>query len=179
MISALAVMLAIAGYLQFSGKSTEKEKTDSTSEVSQVSSDKTIVQEYVFDEMPDDIISQSSIEEVDMLDAGDISPFLEDSLQEAIPQAGEIPGETIFSSENGVTVLAEAKLLKEQVRAKNKEMLMEIVNNSEVADAEKQIAINSIVAMTDFAEKEAAAQRRVLVVMVREAYRVRSKACLA
>lgn len=170
MISALAVMLAIAGYLQFSGKNAAKEEMGETASVSEVGSDGVIVEEYVLDDVITDPLSQEGLAQVDLLDAGDMTeilpesalveaPFIsETNTLEAIPEEGEIPGNSIFAEENGVTVLAQAKLLKEQVRAKNKDMLMEIVNNNDLSAEEKQIAVNSIVAMTDYAEKEAAAQ---------------------
>ena len=74
------------------------------------------------------------------------------------PDAGEIPGEAVFTSSNGVAVLSEAKLLKEQVRAKNKETLMEIINSDGLSDTQKQGAVLAMVEMTDIAEKEVAAE---------------------
>ena len=79
-------------------------------------------------------------------------------LAEATPKAGEIPGEAIFTSTGGVEVLSEAKLLKEQTRAKNKETLLEIINSTGLTDAQKQEAVDSMVKMTEIAEKEAAAE---------------------
>ena len=55
-------------------------------------------------------------------------------------------------------MLSDAKLLKEQTRAKNKETLLEIINSAEVSDEQKQAAIDSMVQMTAIAEKEAAAE---------------------
>ena len=54
--------------------------------------------------------------------------------------------------------MAEAKVTREQVRAKNKEMLMEIIDNENLSDEQKQDAVTQMVAMTDLAEKEAAAE---------------------
>ena len=53
---------------------------------------------------------------------------------------------------------ARMKLNREQIRSKNKEALLEIVNNASVADNLKQDAVNKMVAMTDIAEREAAAE---------------------
>ena len=79
-------------------------------------------------------------------------------LAEATPEEGEIPGEAVFTSTDGVTILSDAKRLKEQTRAQKKEELMEIINNPELTDTQKQDAVNSLVEMTDYAEKEAAAE---------------------
>lgn len=51
-----------------------------------------------------------------------------------------------------------AKVTREQTRAKNKETLMDIVNNASLKESQKQDAINSIIEMTDIAEKESAAE---------------------
>ena len=55
-------------------------------------------------------------------------------------------------------VLSAARLSKEQTRARNKETLLEIINSTELSDAQKQEAVDSMVRMTDIAEKEAAAE---------------------
>ena len=49
-------------------------------------------------------------------------------------------------------------MTREQVRAQNKESLMEIIDNENLSDEQKQDAVNQMVAMTDYAEKEAAAE---------------------
>ena len=42
--------------------------------------------------------------------------------------------------------------------AKNKETLLEVINNTNISDAQKQEAIDSMVELTDIAEREAAAE---------------------
>ena len=46
----------------------------------------------------------------------------------------------------------------EQIRAQNKESLLEIINNENLSDDQKQEAVSQMVAMTEIAEKEAAAE---------------------
>ena len=53
---------------------------------------------------------------------------------------------------------SEMKLNREQIRSKNKETLLEIVNNNAISDELKQDAINKMIAMTDIAERENAAE---------------------
>lgn len=70
-----------------------------------------------------------------------------------------VPGEAVFTSvtiENGF--FSSAKLTREQMRAKNKELLMSVVSDSAVADELKQQAIDEIIAMTARAECENAAE---------------------
>ena len=68
------------------------------------------------------------------------------------------PGEAVLTSGETSAVVAEAKVTREQVRAKNKESLLEIIDNESLSDEQKQNAVNQMVAMTDLAEKEAAAE---------------------
>ena len=55
-------------------------------------------------------------------------------------------------------MLSDAKHLKEQTRARNKETLLSIINSVELGDEQKQEAVNGMVRMTEVAEKEAAAE---------------------
>ena len=141
MITALAIMIAIAGYLQFAGTNLEKEylASDNTEDLSAVDST--------------DIVT-----DMESLDS-DVEIVMEDmQVAEATPDEGEIPGEAVLTGTNGVEVLSAARLSKEQTRARNKETLLEIINSTELSDAQKQEAVDSMVRMTDIAEKEAAAE---------------------
>ena len=175
MITALAIMLAIAGYLQFAGTNLDEEyladngKTAEVSNTDGVITDNVVAGQYsvsdidgMLDLSEADLIA-SSVTEIDSLDTDD-DVIVEDYLNadmvvgEAQPAEGEVPGEAVFSSSNGVAILSEAKLLKEQVRAKNKETLLEIINSDGLSDEQKQEAVNTMVQMTAIAEKEAAAE---------------------
>ena len=138
MITALAIMIAIAGYLQFAGTNLEKEylASDNTEDLSAVDST--------------DIVT-----DMESLDS-DVDEDMQ--VAEATPDEGEIPGEAVLTGTNGVEVLSAARLSKEQTRARNKETLLEIINSTELSDARKQEAVDSMVRMTDIAEKEAAAE---------------------
>lgn len=141
MITALAIMLAIAGYLQFAEnnlKENEYLAVDGT------------VEEIAYTEL------ESLDSEVDIV----MEDYLEEDMAvaEVQPAEGEIPGEAVFTSTNGVAVLSEAKMLKEQVRAKNKATLLEIINSDGLTDMQKQDAVNTMVEMTAIAERETAAE---------------------
>ena len=49
-------------------------------------------------------------------------------------------------------------LFRSQVRAKNKETLLGIVNSATLTDEQKQAAVDQMIALTDTAEREAAAE---------------------
>lgn len=182
MITALAIMIAIAGYLQFAGTGLEEEivKTDDSNvdvgNASPVDSGGIITENYtaegLLDLSDEDLMAgMTDIESLDSdggeivdnyMDTGmtilDTSGTAEGEMEENTPEEGEIPGEAVFTSTQGVTILSDAKLLKEQTRAKNKETLLEIINSAGLTDEQKQEAVDSMVTMTAIAEKEAAAE---------------------
>ncbi len=183
MITALAIMIAIAGYLQFAGTGLEEEivQTDDSNvdvgNASPVDSGGIITENYTADDGLMDLSDEdlmagmTDIESLDS-DAGEIvdnyldtdmeildtSGTAEGEMENNTPEEGEIPGEAVFTSTPGVTILSDAKLLKEQTRAKNKETLLEIINSAGLTDEQKQEAVDSMVTMTAIAEKEAAAE---------------------
>ena len=68
------------------------------------------------------------------------------------------PGEAVLTSGDVQAVAAQAKVTREQVRAKNKETLQSIIDSDSLSDAQKQDAVAQMVAMTEIAEKETAAE---------------------
>lgn len=72
----------------------------------------------------------------------------------------ENPGEAVLSSTNvdSLDFAVKVKLNREQIRSQNKSSLFEIINNTEIGEEQKQDAINAMIAMTDIAEREAAAE---------------------
>lgn len=197
MITALALMIAIAGYLNFTGKQIDDEILFTTSAQFE-EADAAVVEETASDmqslydenaglfdisdedeeyyteiESLDEDISLSAAEGIDedmaevmnqpdelglTADAQDLivneEPVLETGAETAQAQEGEIPGEAVFTNTVSVTSLAEANLMKEQTRAQNKAALMDIINNENISEAAKQEAVNSMIALTDLAQKE-------------------------
>ena len=174
MITALAIMIAIAGYLQFAGTNLDEEYLTVTDDldVNAVDSGGVITENYIASGL-EDVAGLLDLSEEDLLREGlteigsldsDVDIIMENYLEEdmvvaeATPDEGEIPGEAVFASTTGVEILADAKLLKEQTRARNKATLMEIIESAGLTDEQKQGAVDSMVAMTEIAEKEAAAE---------------------
>ncbi len=137
-VTALAIMIAAAGYLNYSGRLfTEESDAEETSS------------ELASQELLD--ISEEDLENV----SGDIES------QDSEVTDGTVegtPGEAILTSSEASAIVSEAKVTREQVRAKNKEALMEIIDNENLSEAQKQDAVNQLVRMTEIAEKEAAAE---------------------
>lgn len=174
MITALAIMIAVAGYLQFAGTNLDKEEYLPVSGDAEILSgveaqnltSENIGSNYdltaLLDLSDDDLLS-TDLADIDSLDADvDVveANYLDEGMQVVTetPAEGEIPGEAIFTSTTGIATLSEAKMLKEQVRSKNKETLLEIINSTGLTDVQKQNAVDTMVAMTAIAEKEMAAE---------------------
>ena len=137
-IAALAVMIAVAGYLNYSGRifGGDKDAAEANSDLANM-------------ELLD--ISEEDLAETD----GEIAS---NDSEEADGTVEGTPGEAVLTSGDASAVVAEAKVTREQVRAKNKESLMEIVDNQNLSDEQKQDAVNQLLVLTDLAEKEAAAE---------------------
>lgn len=134
-IAALAIMIAAAGYLNYSGRLFSNEKKAATANNEVANQELLDISEEDLASASDDIESKDGDGSVD-----------------------GTPGEAILTSGEASAVVAEAKVTREQVRAKNKETLLEIIDNEGLSDEQKQDAVNQMVAMTDIAEKEAAAE---------------------
>lgn len=91
---------------------------------------------------------------------GDSSVSRQESDGENVQDTGkDTPGTAVLTS--GTTVLdyvAGVQLSREQTRARNKESLMEIIDNANLDESQKQTAIEAMLQLTAIAEKETAAE---------------------
>ena len=166
MITALALMIAVAGYLNFAGNRITQEEIVTTGsdtvetakvtgddsqyeDIQSMDSELVLEEDNYLEQSMDDILAEDITvdEENADLEAGS------DSVEEI---TGDVPGEAVFTSVAGMDSLSGAKLLKEQTRAKSRETFLEIINNTNIA--EEQEAIDGMIELTDVAEKETAAE---------------------
>lgn len=71
----------------------------------------------------------------------------------------ENPGEAVLTSGMNVSdYIAGVQLSREQVRARNKETLMNLINNENIEESAKQQAIQDMIDMTAISEKENSAE---------------------
>lgn len=71
----------------------------------------------------------------------------------------ENPGEAVLTSGMNVAdYIANVQLSREQIRAKNKDTLMELINSASIDEAAKQQAIQDMIKLTEISEKENAAE---------------------
>ncbi len=136
-IAVLAIMIAAAGYLNYSGRLFG---TDDTKETNAE-----LANQELLDISEEDLASAST----------EIAS--QDSDAEGDTQTST-PGEAVLTSAGTSSVVADAKVTREQVRAKNKEELQEIIDSEKLGDSQKQEAVDKMVEMTDLAEKEMAAE---------------------
>ena len=173
MITALAIIIAIAGYLNFAGSRISEEEIMETGADSAVTAkedapDTEDTQVASLFEISDEDMEAAENYDIASLDSDVVSEepdYLDETMQESMAEnTGDelsdqsVPGEAVFTSSSSLDSLSGAKLLKEQVRARNKETLLEIINNVNISDEQKQEAIDGMIAITDAAEKETAAE---------------------
>lgn len=147
-ITALAIMIAVAGYINYSDSQFGTSKEKKTEDTKETASE-----------------TQEIVEEIESLDYDitDETAMLEEN-QKAQEQEGETeteaetetPGEAVLTGSSNFA--AQAKVNREQVRSANKETLLEIINNENLGEEQKQDAVNSMVNMTNLAEQEEAAE---------------------
>ena len=169
MITALAVMIAIAGYLNFAGNKL-KEETLIVSDDVMTEEEMTALLDLSEEDIVSDIesldedavLTENYLEEDIALDDSGYSEIVVDMTGNEEEAEDDIingtPGEAVFTSTQAVSTLSAARLLKEQTRAKNRETLEEIVNNEILDSAQKEEAVANMVALTERSEREMEAE---------------------
>ena len=117
-ITALAIMIVVAGYLDHVQR--QEKKAEELAETT------------------------ASLQEMADLSEED----LEDTTGQALLVTGSIQSD----------LFAAAKLSREQMRAKNKETLTELIENEAVAEAQREEAVAAMIELTNLAERENAAE---------------------
>ena len=141
-ITALAVMIAIAGYLKYSDTMFSSEQLAASA-----SSDEVVTQEEIeMDISAEDIYASTGI--------------MEEVLEESAEGVDAEPGEAVLTSADSATYsfASEAKLNRDQTRAKNTESLLEIINSEVVSESQKQGAVEQMLELTDISERETGAE---------------------
>ncbi len=168
-ISALALMIALAGYLDFAGVEIGGKSGEDTALSEGVVKDGEIYGDISSEDMDEVeevsyIDSENSEEALDEVakqeDTSDIESYDYD-LTTADAADAENPGESVMASSDQVAesdVILEARLNREQVRSKNKEALMEVINNENIPEEQKDDAVATMVGYTQIAQKESAAE---------------------
>jgi stage III sporulation protein AH len=174
-ITALAIMIVIAGYLSFSNKDTPED----TSDIETMNPDTEVLDEFTEVDGMDvatnttgtttpaptnaagATVSPAAANNTGDLGMNDISD--EELLD--VTDNGElniedgVPGEAVLANASiDGSYFISSKIKREQVRASNKETLMGIIESPDISEEDKQAAIESMIQLTENAEKEGAAE---------------------
>lgn len=181
-VTTLAVMIAVAGYLNYMGSQSDGDQGAYTAgNTSYEAGALEISDEDILKENQTVLNGAEDYQEIASLD-GDQGDGLTESVSAAeltavtdsagqdgnqnrgqntgqndqTEQTGlENPGEAILTSGMSVSdYIASVQLSREQIRAKNKETLLNIINNQNIEETAKQQAIQDMIALTEVAEKE-------------------------
>jgi len=178
-ITALALMIAVAGYFSYMNNNMDDGKLQTAAEAASAEvsvgeleedydiSDEDVLQNEIFTaEEPDGTetvaVTDGSAETAADTEGEPAAEGTGQTVADGTAGAEEVvnPGEAVLTSTTvaNIDYASEMKLNREQIRSKNKETLLEIVNNNAISDELKQDAINKMIAMTDIAERENAAE---------------------
>lgn len=180
-ITFLAIMLAVAGYLNFS-----KEDVINTANETEESATyaETDVSDFGLLDLSDEDLAAAGLTVDDNGEVADVDEIGEEGVvpdgettadadevvkegevadtvatDEVADAADEGVGEAVMVSNTiSSDYFASARLNREQSRAKSKELLLEIVNNENLSEAQKDDAVASIERLASIAEKESATE---------------------
>ena len=162
-ITTLAIMIAAAGYLNYSTKQEIAGVEVYEAGMMEISDEDILAENQALHGVDDgNLVEIASLDDgtelpVDMITSAD---RVDVPVGNETAAAGlENPGEAVHTG--GTTVseyIAGVQLDREQIRAKNKETMMELINSDNIPDVEKQAVIQNMIRMTEISEKENAAE---------------------
>ena len=124
-VTALAVLIAVAGYLNYTNNDDNVKEVNNTYEQTYAGDD-LLTKDYDIESLDEDIETESAK-----------------------------PGEAVFTNGNNMSnSIAKARIDREQLRSKNKETLLEVINNNDMSENQKKKAVKSMVEITENAEIE-------------------------
>ena len=147
-ITYLAIMIVIAGYLNFTADQTKPVKQEAAAETAEKIREENIQAEEAAAGAEADITSFPDE------DLASVSAEAESTADTETPEGEKVGEAVLTSSASAGAFSASAKLNREQVRSKNEASLLEIINNTDISEDMKADAIASMNRMTDRAEKE-------------------------
>lgn len=155
-ITSLAILIAIAGYLNYS-KSSVLNQTLQDKKGDIVVNDVIKNEENENDNLDNTEVGTDDLpQNIDSENKNDTQVENEDSANESETNESTInestPGEAVLT--NVGTFSANAKLQREQLRAKNKEILLDMINNQNLSESQKSDVTNEMLHMTEIAELE-------------------------
>lgn len=162
-LTLLAVMIAVAGYLNYTADSKEGDAQaaalgdgSAVNEMMDISDEDILAENNALSSALQETFSGSEDNltgEMTDADAAD------STLENGENTGNDTPGTAVLTGSTTILdYVAGVQLSREQTRAKNKETLMGIIDNTNLDEAQKQEAIDSMLKLTAIAEKETAAE---------------------
>lgn len=151
-VTALAVMIAAAGYLNFQ----ESRVSEGNRTALQLTEEGDVTALVDYSALPDDVDGTAELDPI---------------TAEAAETAGD--GAAVFVSAgtaDSASYFAEAKLDREQARAKQKDILNEMLDNQNISGEQKEKCTESMMELQERIEKETAAEAMIESKGFREAY---------
>lgn len=159
-ITALVVMIAAAGYLNYiDSDSSEVSEVmlNDESDTSGIVGDDYVQMEGLDDEVS---ISSESVESLNTAEGGDNIQAVSAEVN-AVDDENEA-GEAVFvNTSNDSSYFVQAKLDREQARAKQKDILTEMINNNSVEQDKKAECADEMLKIQQKIEKETAAEAMI------------------
>ena len=152
-ITALAALIAVAGYLNHAERKLEDEAKQAAANEQQSTEKNT-----------SDDKNESNKDNVNTNDKeSNVEVSEKDDIQSNDVEVEGTPGEAIFVNASGtVDFIVEAKLAKEYARVSAKEALQLAIDNKSLSSAEKQAAVEKMVELTEISEREMAAENLIM-----------------
>lgn len=133
-ITSLAIMIAVAGYLNFT-----KSEAPSTASYEN---------------------AEESLDTIDTMDISDGDSLISEKVDDEIPtEETETIGDAVLTQAQVGEYVAGAKMEREQTRSKTRDSLNEIIENESLSDSEKEDAVAKLTKLAEVIEKEAAAEQ--------------------
>ena len=130
-VTVLAILIVIAGYLKYTDANFNNKNKEVTNEI------------YESTYGTDDILSNGEIASLDENETG-----------EAVEETTLQPGEAVMTSSKLTDFIIQARIDREQIRSKNKETLLKVINDETVSEKEKTSAVEAMVEITKSSELE-------------------------
>ena len=130
-VTVLAILIVIAGYLKYTDANFNNKNKEVTNEI------------YESTYGTDDILSNGEIASLDENETG-----------EAVEETTLQPGEAVMTGSKLTDFIIQARIDREQIRSKNKETLLKVINDETVSEKEKTSAVEAMVEITKSSELE-------------------------
>ena len=141
-VTVLAILIVIAGYLKYTDANFNDKNKEVANEI------------YESTYGTDDILSNGEIASLDENESEEVKADDENEKGEVMEETTLQPGEAVMTSSKLTDFIIQARIDREQIRSKNKETLLKVINDETVSEKEKTSAVEAMVEITKSSELE-------------------------